>query len=96
MYYPVIRDYDGLTYFREWSGGLMAGGFEPVAKPTFHDKVPPNFQFQLLPDDWDHFRKLTFKFYSDLCLILMYDFATKNRQLQSCSGKTYRRILRRG
>jgi hypothetical protein len=28
----VIRDYDGRVYFREWSGGLMAGGFEPEAK----------------------------------------------------------------
>lgn len=39
----------------------MGGGFEPVAKPVFHDGVPPGFEFQLLPEDWDHFRKLTFK-----------------------------------
>ncbi|KAK3086664.1 hypothetical protein FSP39_021587 [Pinctada imbricata] len=55
---PVIRDYDGLVYFREWSGGILAGGFEPVAKPAFHKKIPDNFQFQLLPDDWDHFQIL--------------------------------------
>ncbi|KAK3085891.1 hypothetical protein FSP39_010084 [Pinctada imbricata] len=55
---PVIRDYDGLVYFREWSGGIMAGGFEPVAKPTFQHGVPSDFQFQLLQDDWDHFQIL--------------------------------------
>ena len=55
---PVIRDYDGRVYFREWSGGLMAGGFEPEAKPAFHAQIPDKFEFQLLPDDWDHFQIL--------------------------------------
>lgn len=55
--FTVVRDYDGLTYFREWSGGILAGGFEPVAKPAFLQGIPNNFQFGLLPDDWDHFRK---------------------------------------
>ncbi|XP_074645385.1 pyruvate dehydrogenase phosphatase regulatory subunit, mitochondrial-like isoform X2 [Tubulanus polymorphus] len=53
---PVIRDYDGYVYFREWSGGLMGGGFEPSAKPVFHDGVPENFEYQLLSEDWDHFQ----------------------------------------
>lgn len=58
----VVRDYDGLVYFREWSGGILAGGFEPVAKPAFLQGIPNDFQFGLLPDDWDHFRKfLTIK-----------------------------------
>ena len=52
----VIRDFDGRVYFREWSGGLMAGGFEPEAKPAFHTQIPDKFEFQLLPEDWDHFR----------------------------------------
>jgi hypothetical protein len=34
----------------------MAGGFEPEAKPAFHAQIPDKFEFQLLPDDWDHFR----------------------------------------
>ncbi|VDI20061.1 pyruvate dehydrogenase phosphatase regulatory subunit [Mytilus galloprovincialis] len=55
---PVIRDYDGLIYYREWSGGVMAGGFEPVAKPVFHTNIPDKFEFQLLPEDWDHFQIL--------------------------------------
>lgn len=53
----VVRDNDGQIYIREWSGGLLAGGFETVAKPVFHEKIPDNFEYQLLPEDWDHFRK---------------------------------------
>ena len=55
---PTVRDPDGGIYVREWSGGIMAGGFEPVAKPCFHQGVPPKFEFQLLPEDWDHFGEL--------------------------------------
>ncbi|CAH1780294.1 unnamed protein product [Owenia fusiformis] len=55
---PVIRDHDGYTYFREWSGGIMAGGFEPVAKPVFHNGIPDKFEFGQLPEDWDHFQVL--------------------------------------
>lgn len=38
----------------------MAGGFEPPehgGKPVFHTGIPPKFEFQLLPEDWDQFRK---------------------------------------
>ena len=55
---PIMRDPDGYIFAREWSGGFMAGGFEPVCKPCFHDGVPRNFEFQLLPEDWDHFGKM--------------------------------------
>ncbi|ESO90301.1 hypothetical protein LOTGIDRAFT_233822 [Lottia gigantea] len=55
---PGIRDYDGYTYSREWNGGLLAGGFEPVSKPCFHTGVPDKFEFQLLQEDWDHFQIL--------------------------------------
>ena len=41
------------TYFREWSGGLCVGGFEPVSKPIWSEGVPADFEFGLLPDDWD-------------------------------------------
>ncbi|XP_033755631.1 pyruvate dehydrogenase phosphatase regulatory subunit, mitochondrial-like [Pecten maximus] len=53
---PVIRDYDGSIYAREWSGGLLAGGFELEGKPTFSFDMPEKFEFQLLPSDWDHFQ----------------------------------------
>ena len=55
---PVIRDPDGYVYVREWSGGLMVGGFEPVAKPVFLGVIPDKFEFELLPNDWDHFHLL--------------------------------------
>lgn len=33
----VVRDQDGYIYFREQNGCLLAGGYEPVAKPLFDD-----------------------------------------------------------
>ena len=56
---PVMRDPDGGVYFREWGGGLCAGGVEELAKLCFYDRIPENFEFQLLPDDWDHFGMFT-------------------------------------
>lgn len=38
---PVTRDLDGYIYFRENNGSLLAGGFEPVAKPAFEDGIIP-------------------------------------------------------
>ena len=55
---PVLRDPDALTYYREWSGGLVVGGFERNAKPCFHDGVPQPFEFSLLPEDWEQFEPL--------------------------------------
>lgn len=52
---PVIRDHDSQIYVREWSGGLMAGGFELNALPVFHEGIPKGFEYQLLPENWDHF-----------------------------------------
>src|SRR6516164_9876787 len=40
-------------------GGLVVGGFEPNAKPwVAPDALPHPFEFQLLPEDWDHFSLL--------------------------------------
>jgi glycine cleavage system aminomethyltransferase T/glycine/D-amino acid oxidase-like deaminating enzyme len=56
---PVLRDPDGYTYFKEEVGGLVVGGFEPDAKPwVAPDAIPYPFEFQLLPEDWDHFSVL--------------------------------------
>src|SRR5438034_805214 len=49
--YPVMRTDDLL-------GGLLMGGFEPVAKPWAMDGIPDNFEFGMLPDDWDQFQIL--------------------------------------
>ena len=56
---PILRDPDGYTYMKEEVGGLVVGGFEPVAKPWVSpDQLPYPFEFQLLDEDWDHFEIL--------------------------------------
>ncbi len=55
---PVIRDPDGCIYYKEEVGGLVMGGFEPVAKPWNVSPIPDKFEFQLLPEDWDQFEVL--------------------------------------
>ena len=55
---PVMRDPDGYIYFKEEVGGLVMGGFEPDAKPWATEGVPDDFEFTLLPDDWDQFEIL--------------------------------------
>ena len=53
---PVLRDFDAYVYMREWSGGLLVGGFEPIGKPCFYENgVPDRFEFQLLQEDWNQF-----------------------------------------
>ncbi len=55
---PVMRDPDGHVYFKEEVGGLVMGGFEPVAKPWLSRGVPEDFAFSLLKEDWDQFEIL--------------------------------------
>ncbi len=55
---PVLRDPDGFIYFKEETGGLVLGGFEPEAKPWGMNGIPDKFFFQLLEDDWDQFEVL--------------------------------------
>jgi 4-methylaminobutanoate oxidase (formaldehyde-forming) len=55
---PVMRDPDGFIYFKEEVGGLLMGGFEPKAKPWGMGGIPDQFEFQLLPEDWDQFEPL--------------------------------------
>lgn len=53
---PILRDPDGWTYIKEEVGGLVVGGFEPQAKPwRSPETLPYPFEFQLLPEDWEHF-----------------------------------------
>jgi 4-methylaminobutanoate oxidase (formaldehyde-forming) len=56
---PILRDPDGYIYVKEEVGGLVVGGFEPVAKPwVAPSQIPYPFEFQLLEEDWDHFSVL--------------------------------------
>jgi 4-methylaminobutanoate oxidase (formaldehyde-forming) len=36
---PVMRDPDGFIYYKEEVGGLVMGGFEPMAKPWRVDPI---------------------------------------------------------
>ncbi len=53
--FPSVRDFDGFTYFKSEGGGLLFGGFEPVAKPYGRFGIPKDFKFTQLQEDWDQF-----------------------------------------
>ncbi len=55
---PTLRDYDGRTYYKEDAGKLLVGGFEETAKPWAMNGIPEDFEFDALPEDWDHFETL--------------------------------------
>src|SRR5581483_11747482 len=55
---PVLRDPDSCAYFKEDAGKILAGWFEPVAKPWGHDGIPESFSFDHLPDDLAHIEPL--------------------------------------
>jgi glycine cleavage system T protein len=52
---PTLRDMDGYIYIREETGGLLMGGFEPVAKPWGTAGIPQDFEFTELAGDWSQF-----------------------------------------
>ena len=60
---PVLRDYNNCLYLKEDAGKLLVGVFEPNAKPAFTNnyKVPDNFSFGELPEDFDHFEPYLIK-----------------------------------
>jgi len=51
---PTLRDPTNYTYFKEETGKIMAGFFEPRAKVWNIDGIPRDFTFGTLPEDWDH------------------------------------------
>jgi 4-methylaminobutanoate oxidase (formaldehyde-forming) len=55
---PVLRDADACTYFKEDTGKLLVGWFEPVAKPWGMNGIPESFAFDSLPDDLEHIEPL--------------------------------------
>lgn len=52
---PTLNDQDNYFYARDDVGGLLLGSFEPNAKGLPMDKLPNDFSFDLLDEDWDHF-----------------------------------------
>jgi glycine cleavage system aminomethyltransferase T/glycine/D-amino acid oxidase-like deaminating enzyme len=55
---PTLSDHDRHLYIRDDSGGLLVGCFEPMGKPIDPHRLGPDFAFQLLPEDWDHFEPM--------------------------------------
>ena len=52
---PTLRDPDRRTYFKEEVGGLVMGGYEPDPQGWVTGDIPPNWEFRLFDDDFDHF-----------------------------------------
>ncbi|MGR3570602.1 GcvT family protein [Brevirhabdus sp.] len=55
---PVLRVPDECAYYKEDAGKLLLGAFEPVAKPWGMDGIPDSFEFDQLPEDFDHFEPI--------------------------------------
>ena len=55
---PTMRDPSLLVYFRGESGGLVMGGYERNPAPWALDGIPPDFNGQLLEEDWERFEEL--------------------------------------
>lgn len=52
---PTLSDHDGRLYIRDEVGGLLVGCFEADPKLLPLENLPPDFSFDLLNEDWDHF-----------------------------------------
>ena len=55
---PVLRVPDECAYYKEDAGKILLGAFEPVAKPWGMDGIPADFEFDQLPEDFDHFEPI--------------------------------------
>lgn len=52
---PVLRVPDECAYYKQDAGKMMLGAFEPKAKPWGMQGIRADFEFDTLPEDWDHF-----------------------------------------
>ncbi|TMM52371.1 GcvT family protein [Sulfitobacter sabulilitoris] len=52
---PVLRVPDECAYYKQDAGKMMLGAFEPSAKPWGMGGIPQDFEFDQLPEDFDHF-----------------------------------------
>ena len=50
---PVLVDLDKYAYYREETGGVLFGLFEPVSAPWALDGIPQDFTFGEIRPDWD-------------------------------------------
>nr|WP_298567033.1 FAD-dependent oxidoreductase [uncultured Aliiroseovarius sp.] len=55
---PVLRVPDECAYYKEDAGKILLGAFEPNAKPWAMEGIPDTFEFDQLPEDFDHFEPI--------------------------------------
>ncbi|WP_323765605.1 FAD-dependent oxidoreductase [Marinovum sp.] len=55
---PVLRVPDECAYYKEDAGKILLGAFEPVSKPWGMAGIPESFEFDQLPQDFDHFEPI--------------------------------------
>ncbi len=55
---PVLRVPDECAYYKEDAGKMLLGAFEPNAKPWAMKGIPDTFEFDQLPEDFDHFEPI--------------------------------------
>ncbi|MEC8195232.1 MAG: FAD-dependent oxidoreductase, partial [Pseudomonadota bacterium] len=55
---PVLRVPDECAYYKEDAGKILLGAFEPNAKPWGMTGIPDSFEFDQLPEDFDHFEPI--------------------------------------
>jgi glycine cleavage system aminomethyltransferase T/glycine/D-amino acid oxidase-like deaminating enzyme len=55
---PVLRVPDECAYYKEDAGKYLLGAFEPVSKPWGMNGIPDSFEFDQLPEDFDHFEPI--------------------------------------
>ncbi|MRU16466.1 FAD-dependent oxidoreductase [Roseovarius sp. A21] len=55
---PVLRVPDECAYYKEDAGKMMLGAFEPTSKPWGMQGIPEDFEFDQLPEDFDHFEPI--------------------------------------
>ncbi len=55
---PVLRVPDECAYYKSDAGKMMLGAFEPKAKPWGMSGIPDDFEFDSLPEDFEHFEPI--------------------------------------
>ena len=55
---PVLRVPDECAYYKEDAGKILLGAFEPNSKPWGMNGIPDDFEFDSLPEDFDHFEPI--------------------------------------
>ena len=55
---PVLRVPDECAYYKEDAGKILLGAFEANSKPWGMSGIPEDFEFDSLPEDFDHFEPI--------------------------------------